>query len=180
MNIKTAVVCVLLQIVAFLPVKSYAGYDFEAFFGRFVGSSASEGAAQTQKRDIDVTIKPYKRGFNVTWRTTTHRVEKSAKISKFSINFQRSGRDNVYGSAMGKDKFGNETPLDPLQGNPYVWAIIDGKTLTVNSLLVFEDGGYEIQTYERTLTDGGMSLDFSRVRNGEVLKKIKGKLRRVE
>ena len=180
MKIKTALVCVLLQVVVLLPVKSFAGSDFKAFYGRYVGSSVSEDSTQIQKRDIDVTIKPYKRGFNITWSTITHRSGKQPKKSISSINFRLSGRQNVFGSAMGKDKFGNEIPLDPLKGNPYVWAIIDGKTLTVNSLLVFEDGGYEIQTYERTLIDGGMSLDFSRVRNGDVLKKIKGKLRRVE
>jgi len=180
MKIKTAMLCVLLQVAVFLPVKSYAGSDFEAFYGHFVGSSASDGSTQIQKRDIDVMIKPYKRGFNITWSTISHRAGKQPKKSAFSINFRLSGRQNVFGSAMGKDKFGNEIPLDPLKGNPYVWAIIDGKTMTVNSLLVFEDGGYEIQTYERTLIDGGMSLEFSRVRNGDVLKKIKGDLRRVE
>jgi len=180
MKIKTAMVCALLQVVVFLPVKSFAGSDFEAFYGHFVGSSVSEGSAQIQKRDIDVTIKPYKRGFNITWSTVTHRAGKQSKKSAFSINFRLSGRDNVFGSAMGKDKFGNEIPLDPLKGKPYVWAIIDGKTMTVNSLLVLEDGGYEIQTYERTLIDGGMSLEFSRIRNGEILKKVTSQLRRVE
>jgi len=180
MKIKTVMVCVLLQVVVLLPVKSFAGADFEKFYGHFVGKSEEGQAGAEFKRDIDVKIGPYKRGFNITWSTLTHRTGGKSKTSTFSINFRSSGRDGIFGSAMGKDKFGQEIPLDPLKGAPYVWAIIDGMTMTVNSLLIFEDGGYEIQTYKRRLVKSGMALEFSRVRNGKIQKLIRGNLRRVE
>lgn len=52
--------------------------------------------------------------------------------------------------------------------------------LTVNTLIILEGTGYEIQTYERRVTPEGMTLVFSRIRNGEKLKRIKAKLQRVD
>jgi len=71
-------------------------------------------------------------------------------------------------------------PLDPLRGDPYVWAVVEGDVLTVNTLIILEGTGYEIQTYERRVTPEGMTLVFSRIRNGEKLKRIKAKLQRVD
>jgi hypothetical protein len=48
------------------------------------------------------------------------------------------------------------------------------------ALLVTDEGGYEMQTYERTLTAGGMDLRYSRIRDGEVLRTITGKLKKVK
>jgi hypothetical protein len=62
--------------------------------------------------------------------------------------------------------------LDPLQGDPYVWSRISEDTLTVYSLLIDEAGGYEVQEYDRTLTNGGLNLEYRRIRNGEKLKAI--------
>ncbi len=175
MYLKTVPLCVLALLVIILPTESFAA-NYEAFFGRYVGSTVGE----EPKRDIKVTIKPSERGFNVTWSTKSTRTDGKIKDSRFSINFRSSRQQNVFGSAMGKNMFGHEKPLDPLKGDPYVWAIVDGKTMTVNSLLINENGGYEIQTYKRTLVDGGMSLEYSRVRNGEVLKKIRGQMKKVK
>jgi hypothetical protein len=45
-------------------------------------------------------------------------------------------------------------------------------------MLITDDGGYEMQVYRRTLTDDGMSLSFSRNRNGQELKTVYGVLAR--
>ena len=79
---------------------------------------------------------------------------------------------------MRRDAFGHSEPLDPLKGEPYVWADIEGPTLRVHALLITDDGGYEMQVYRRTLTADGMTLEFSRNRNGKELKTIYGNLQR--
>ena len=56
--------------------------------------------------------------------------------------------------------FGHFTPLDPMAGEPYLWAHLSDDTLTVQALLITEDGGYEIQTYERRLAPHGLDLTF--------------------
>jgi hypothetical protein len=80
---------------------------------------------------------------------------------------------------MHRDVFGYSGPLDPLKGEPYVWARIAGSTLTVYTLRIIDDGGYEIQTFDRTLTSDGLDLRFSRQRDGKVLQPITGTLKRI-
>ena len=67
-----------------------------------------------------------------------------------------------------------------MKGEPYFWAHIEGDTLTVQGMHVRDDGGYEMQTYERTLTAEGMVLEFRRVADGVVMKTIEGFLERVQ
>jgi hypothetical protein len=45
-------------------------------------------------------------------------------------------------------------------------------TLTVYSLFVGEMGGYSLQQYDRTLTEGGLDLRFQAIQNGEVQRAV--------
>ena len=47
-------------------------------------------------------------------------------------------------------------------------------------MMVTGDGGYEMQVYDRTLTATGLDLTFSRIRDGEQFKLIKGALTKVK
>ncbi len=76
--------------------------------------------------------------------------------------------------------FGNAVPLDPLKGDPYVWARVHEDSLTVYALHVLEDGGYEMQTYARTRIPEGLDLKYSRVRDGEILRTVNGILLEVK
>jgi len=166
--------------VAATSMPAFASGPAEAFYGHFVGTTIDEGVGEIEKRDLDVHVRPYRNGFNIEWTTTIHRTSGKTKRANFSINFRPTERSGVFSSAMRKDKFGNARPLDPLRGDPYVWAVVEGDVLTVNTLIILEGTGYEIQTYERRLTPDGMNLVFSRIRNGEKLKRIKAKLQRVD
>ena len=75
---------------------------------------------------------------------------------------------------MKKDVFGNTVSYDPVgvDAAPYVWAGLEGKTLTVRALYIVESGGYEIHVYKRTLQDGGLDLDFERIRDGETVTQV--------
>ena len=101
-----------------------------------------------------------------------------SKQKSYSVKFQPTGRDGVFGAAMRKNVFGKEVPLDPMKGEPYVWSRIVGDTLTVFSIYVYDDGSYEIQQFDRTLVDGGLELEFSTAKNGEVHRRISAFLQR--
>jgi hypothetical protein len=152
--------------------------SFERFFGEYEGEAISEGDGEVTKRDLRVTIAPYENGFNVTWVAITQRPDGTLKRKEYSINFSPSSRENIFRSAMRKDLFGQAVPLDPLEGDPYVWARIEGDTLSVHALLIAETGGYELQAYNRTLIEGGLRLEYSRVRDGKVLRTVTGVLTR--
>jgi hypothetical protein len=153
--------------------------SIEAFYGEFVGRAVSGEGAGVEERDINVTIKPDKRGFTVSWSTVSHRAGGESKRKSYTIEFRRSNRDGIFQSAMRKDVFGQESPNDPMKGDPYVWARIVGDTLSIYAMIVTDDGSYDMQAYHRTLTDDGMKLRFSRTVEGEPKKVITGDLKRV-
>ncbi|MDK3074187.1 hypothetical protein QO034_13790 [Sedimentitalea sp. JM2-8] len=141
--------------------------DISQFVGDYSGSAEivnDDGSASP--RDMSVSISTTAKGFVVKWTTVTHRSEGRTKENTYEISFLPSDREGVYAAAMKKNVFGHEVQLDPMKGEPYVWARVIGDTLTVYSLFVDADGGYELQQFDRTLTEGGLNLEFSRISNG--------------
>ncbi|WP_254443428.1 hypothetical protein [Ruegeria atlantica] len=141
--------------------------DISPFVGDYVGSAnvVDDDGTETP-RDMSVSIEKSKHGFNVSWTTTTYKADGRIKEQKFSVDFKESNRPDVFSAAMKRNVFGHEVPLDPMQGEPFVWGRIEGDTLTVFSLFIDETGDYELQQYDRTLAEGGLDLSFSRFRNG--------------
>ena len=175
---RTLLLCATMM--AMVAVAEAAPEAFAAFFGEFEGEAVSENDGEIRTRDLRVNISPFENGFTVNWISVTKRANGKLKRKEYSINFHPTGRSNIYRSGERTDFFGNAVPLDPMVGDPYVWARIHEDTLTVFALHVLEDGGYEIQTYERRRIPGGLDLKYSRVRDGEILRTVRGTLAEVE
>ena len=141
--------------------------DITRFIGDYSGTAEVETYDGTMaKRDMSVSIAATEKGFSLRWKSTTYR-DGTGKTKSYRIAFVPSDRPDVYAAAMTRNVFGHEVPLDPMKGEPYVWARITGDTLTVFSLYVTDEGGYELQQFDRTLTEGGLDLAFTRLTNGE-------------
>lgn len=141
--------------------------EIDRFVGEYTGSAEIVNAdGSSAPRDMSVWIESTGKGFSVKWSTITYRADGDSKEKVYEIFFVPSDRDGVFSAAMKKNVFGHEVQLDPMKGEPYVWARIIYDTLTVYSLFVDEDGGYELQQFDRTLAEGGLKLDFARVSNG--------------
>lgn len=171
-----AALCLVVSMAAYAAETEY---PIEPFLGRYEGEAIVEYGDGLRERDIGVEIKPHGDGFTVDWVTITRKADGRVKRKAYSVDFVPTHRTNIYASAMRRNMFGKAVPLDPLRGDPYMWAKISGPTLTVYAMFVTDEGGYEMQTYERTLTESGMSLRFSRVRDGEPLRAVTGSLRRI-
>lgn len=151
----------------------------QKFFGSYTGQSISLADQGLSERDLAVTIKPYQNeGFSLDWTTITKRPDGKTKHQSYSVAFEPTPREGIYRAAQRRNMFGHFTPLDPMAGEPYLWAHLSDDTLTVQALLITEDGGYEIQTYERRLAPHGLDLTFSRIADGKILKTIDGVLRK--
>lgn len=162
-----------------LHFASAALADYSGFVGDFVGSAVLERAdGTTSPRDMSVSIRETKEGFSVAWSSTSYRDDGRAKAKSYEIEFIPSGRGEVFAAAMRRNVFGHTVQLDPMKGEPYVWARIEGATLTVYSLYVGEDGRYELQQFDRTIVDGGLELHFTRFSNGEKSREIRTLLER--
>lgn len=153
--------------------------DIAAFVGEYAGSADVEGYdGSISKRDMSVQIAQTKKGFSVQWTSTIYKSDGRVKEHSYHIDFVPSSRSGVYAAAMEKNVFGHEVQLDPMKGEPYVWGRIVADTMTVFSMFVDADGGYEIQQYDRTLTDGGLELKFSVVAEGETQRSVTTFLKR--
>jgi hypothetical protein len=150
----------------------------QRFFGNYAGEAVSESGDGLDKRDINAEITPQGKGFKVRFTVVVKRGSDKPRRDEYTIAFVPSKRPNIYSSAMRTDVFGNAVPKDPLVGDPYMWARLDGNKLWRYALFVTESGGYEMQTYEYTLVPGGLDLRYSRVRDGEVLRTVTGKLKK--
>jgi len=170
---RALVICFTLTVAAAAPA---AASDIEAFFGEFEGEAMTDYDGQLRKRDLRVKISPHPDGFTVEWTSVTKMTNGKLKRKAYAINFLPTRRKNIFRSGERRDMFGNAVPLDPLKGDPFVWARLYEDTLTVFALHVLEDGGYEMQTYARTRIPEGLALVYSRVRDGEVLRTVESTL----
>ncbi|KIC39180.1 hypothetical protein RA26_00445 [Leisingera sp. ANG-M7] len=144
------------------------------FAGEYSGSvEIVKADGDTDPRDMSVVIREMKKGFTIKWTSTTERDDGSRKSKTYEIEFQTSRRDGVYSAAMKRNVFGHEVPLDPMEGEPFVWGRITGDTLTVFSLFIHPNGDYEMQQYDRTLADGGLDLVYISRLNGEPQRQLK-------
>jgi hypothetical protein len=159
---------------------AFAANGIDPFVGKYEGKSISQTGSEKEltARDLSVVIRKEGRAFSVAWTTVIYRAKGQSDRRTFKINFAPSGRTGIYGSKMATNVFGRAVAHDPLTGDPYFWASIRGTSLFVYGIHVTEEGGYEVQVYERKLTADGMSVRFSRMRDGEKQSEITGALKR--
>jgi len=152
--------------------------DYVIFVGNYEGIHTPSDGDEKHIRDLGVKIREVKNGLNISWVTTTF-LKNEPKKKKYSIDFVKTDRKYIYEASQKKNVFGGRDPLDPMKGEPYAWARIEGRTLSVSVLTINDDGGYLIQTYDRTLNENNdLDLRFSRLKNGEVLRTLEAALRR--
>lgn len=147
----------------------------DAFYGTFDGSGIAEDSDSlyfgVTVRDLDVTIGPEDTGFYVEWTSIIRSggnpsaPDVRERISRMS--FRESGRPGIFSAADSGD---------PLTGEVLAWAYVADNTLSVHIMAVGDDGGYEINTYDRTLSAAGMELKFSNSRNGAPVRTVAGRL----
>lgn len=154
--------------------------QLKSFYGTYTGTATPTNASgEIAERDLTVTIEPWdKKGFTVNWTTVIYRADGKKKKSAPSINFYPSVRPGVFASAMKTDVFGQSVPYDPIaeDGNPYVWAGLQDRTLTVSALYIMEGGSYEMHVYKRSLNESGLMLNFTRTKDGESVTQISTQL----
>ncbi len=169
-----ALVCSLF----FLASAAFA--DITRFVGSYSGSvELADAEGLVELRDMSVTIGETKKGFSVEWSTATIREDGSRKVKTYDVSFVETDRAGIFAAAMERNVFGHAVQMDPMKGQPYVWGRITGPTLTVFSMFVAPNGDYEMQQYDRTLSDGGLELRYVVHRNGAPTRAISTFLKRV-
>ena len=162
------------------PVQADQSTSLETFFGVWTGSGLSENAISSEfkltVRDVDVVIQAVDGGgFTVKWSTVQRKKgnpdNPTEILKETSRTFLPTEKPGVW---RGRENG------DPLKGELYLWARLDGDTLVVNSLGIHEDGSYEVQTYQRTIDEMGMKLRFIRILDGYPVRSARGRLIKVK
>lgn len=164
------------------PVAAAAADEIDPFVGKFSGASVQISGSDQTKRDLTVEIAKSGQGFLITWKTVIHKASgKDEEQPADKVRFVPTRRDHIYSAASRQDMFGKQVPIDPISGkDPYYWARIRGKTLSVYNIIINDDGGYEMQVYHRTLTGEGMRVEFQRMRDGVPQRTVTGILKRTK
>jgi hypothetical protein len=180
---KTSVKWAVSLAVAFMAMAApgriqAAGLPISAFFGTFSGGGVAQNDDSVYfavtARDFDVVIRPDKaapNGFRVTWTSVIRRGGDPSrpKIRRKSTTrvFVPTGRPGI---------FRDTSSADPVSGKEMGWARIKDQSLIVYQMVIDDDGAYELQRYERTLSGLGMQLSFTRLRDGERVRRVTGRL----
>ena len=147
------------------------------FFGDYKGtgvaSRKSRGRVTLDRRDLDVSIKPYKDGgFTMTWTTViAPQYAPRRRERTTTINFVPTTRTEVWRA---------EDVTTLLSGKAVIWARIGGGALYVYTATMTEAGGIATSVYKRTLTKTGMRLEFDRTQDGRRVRTVQATLRRVK
>lgn len=155
-----------------------ADLGIKAFFGKFQGGGVAENDDSlyfgVTARDFDVDIQPADKGFSVTWTSVIRgggvpgKPETRRKTSMRT--FKPANRPGIWEAVESKD---------PVNGGELCWARVKGSTLTVYLMVVRKDGAYELQQYDRKLLPTGMEMVFTRSRDGDKVRSVKGRLVKV-
>ncbi len=157
------------------PLAQAQDLTAKAFYGRFQGSGIAENRDSlyfgVTIRDFDVLIGAEDPGFFVEWTSVIRGGGDPA-----NPDVRRKVTRVTFDPAAEPGVFQARQQGDPLMGEAYGWARIKGQTLSVHLMAIRKDGGYEIQSYDRTLTGNGMELHFVRLSDGEPVREVNGRL----
>lgn len=175
--IHAAVAGIALLLLA-APIGAQAqNLPVDAFYGHYQGSGIAENEDSlyfgVTVRDLDVRIGPEADGFYVEWTSVIRGGgdPNNPDIRKRSarVTFSPSERPNVFVSKVA---------TNPMKDG-LIWARVLDQTLTVNVMRVSDNGSYIVQTYNRTLSGTGMTLNFVNTADGEPLRQVEARLVKV-
>ncbi len=161
--------------------------DLRRFFGTYVGRAeevALDDRARVE-RDIDLTISPKGQdGLLLTWTNVTlvngRRDVPGVRRRTDEMWLIPAPERGFYHARAPYDPFSETRPLDALVGDPVRWGTMSDDSLRVYSLMILDDGRYELQIYARALTGDGLGLDWKRLIDGELVAHMTGNLVRAD
>ncbi len=173
--------------IAGLTSNNALAAELSDFFGTYVGNAEVEPIRGdvASSRDMDIVIEPFHDdGFQIHWITVTkvggRRDVPGVERDVQGAHFEPADDRRFYVEVEADNPFREREEMTPMSGQAVRWAGLDGDALHVYSFAVLEDGRYELQIYDRVLTDIGLDIVFRRFDDGELVRQIKGSTVRVK
>ena len=173
-------------LLASAPLRAGVG-DLTPFFGAYVGVAEVQDlpGGDTRQRDMDIVIQPYHEdGFMIQWVNVTlvdgRRDLPGVERRVQRVLFEPADDRDFYVEVEEDNPFREREETRPMRGDPVRWASLDGDRLHVYAFVVGEDGTYELQVYDRVLTDKGIDIEFQRIVDDVLLRRISGTTARAQ
>ena len=183
-----AAAALLIALTAILTASAGArAASLEPFFGTYVGVAEVKDFADgdVRQRDMDIVIEPYKRGgFKIQWVNVAlvdgKRAVPGVERRVQTVLFEPAEDRGFFVEVAEDNPFRERDETRPMRGDPVRWASLDDQGLHVYSFVVLEDGRYELQVYDRTLTDIGLDIRFQRIVDSELVREVTGTTARAD
>ena len=170
-------------VVAGLALAAAAARADDPAIGDFSGSwhgtelqiSGDHGGLALAPEDLDAQIRGAGTGFQISWTSLSRQPGGGLAPQPTEARFVQTDRPGVYAFDPGDTSllarlFADPATGNPLQGETLLWARLAGPTLTVYSLAIGLDGGFTLERYARSLSDGGLDIHYThRVENDRVV-----------
>ncbi len=173
-------------ILLLLPPPLHAA-SLERLFGTYTGYATVEDLRHNtrEEREMDVIIEPYKKkGFRIRSVSVTlvngRRDRPGVVRRELVVAFVPSSEGGLFVQAPEYNPFRERKEIDPINGDPIRWAVLDDLGLTLYSFVILEDGRYELQRYRRWLENDQLRLLYERILDGKTVRRIRGHAIRVE
>ena len=160
------------------PAAGQSTLPINAFYGTWEGVGLAENSDSlyfgATTRDLNVQISSAGRGFEVYWTTlirgggTTENPDTRRREAR--LTFEPTEDPQIYQG---------DSSDNPITGGVLSWARLHGQTLSIYQMALNEQGGYEVTSYDRTLTGPGMDFTFRRLRDGDPVRAVSGRLVKV-
>ena len=133
--------------------------------------------------DLNVQIVPDDSGFWMHW-TALSRDGTGGALARQPVEarFEPSDRPGVFvfdseQSSLLLSLFGDPATNNPLEGEPLLWARLEGDTLSVYGLAINPDGSFDLYQHVRTVTGDTMTARHTHRTEGDVVV-LEGRLAR--
>ena len=174
--------CALALMLALAATAATASASLEPFFGAYVGVAEVKNfrdGGDVLQRDMDIVIEPYKQGgFRIHWVNVSlvdgKRAVPGVERRVQTVLFEPAEDREFFVEVAESSPFRERGEMQPMRGDPVRWASLDEQGLHVYSFMVLEDGRYELQIYDRALTDIGLDIRFQRIVDGELVREVTG------
>ena len=158
------------------------------FYGDWHGAEVSisgpDHGLNLAPKDLDVDIQGDGNGFLLSWTAFRRDEQSGGEFVREAVDakFVPTERAGVFafepgGSSLLSRLFADPATGNPLKGETLLWARLDDATLTVYSLAINSHGGFDLDRYARTLSEGGIRVHYThRMENDQVLT-VEGQLK---
>lgn len=167
-----AVVAAIAVLFAFASVSAQAADRKVAdFFGVYLGHGEVDATAKGKEKETrfsQVVIRPApaEKGFTIEWSTLKlegDELPSTANTKTYTQTFRPSDKAGLFRDITSGDLNLNQDAS---------WAVIKGDTLSIVQVSAGPDGGYFVTHYDRTLTQKGMEVRFTRFENSRIVRAV--------